>query len=192
MCSSLVWPLRAACMSHAASLENGGENGDAKAVQLRPNLVHANLSVRSVLSLRVVSLLLNILNAHSQAVFVAADPSTPDKALFDASIATMLLLAAADVLFVYRYADALAMQLGPFGVRGSAFYVFLLLSVCTDLAGFALTLVLGVRLQYDRYQFVSVRERCISSIKHFSHASKRQNLLPSTLSVANTLVNAYI
>ena len=129
--------------------------------------------LRHLLIYRLLALFVMVLNAHSQALFVAADPAAKYTVLVYASISCILGPIAIACLFVYRFQEQLGQQLEPFADKGKVFYCYVFISLVPDFLGLLLTCLLAHRLQYNKYAYTS-------------------NLLPAGLSILNTLISASV
>ena len=135
-------------------------------------LIHTgNVKVKQLLICRLLALFVMVLNAHSQALFVAADPTAMYTVLVYASVSCIPGSIALACLFVHIFQEQLGDQLTPFGYKGKVFYSFIFISLVPDFLGLLLTCLLAHRLQYNKYAYTS-------------------NLLPAGLSILNTLINA--
>ena len=132
-----------------------------------------NFKVKQLLVCRLLALFVMVLNAHSQALFVAADPAAKYTVLVYASISCILGSIALACLFVHFFQEQLGNQLTPFAHKGRVFYAFIFLSLVPDFLGLLLTCLLANRLRYNKYAYTS-------------------NLLPAGLSILNTLINACV
>jgi hypothetical protein len=132
-----------------------------------------HLNVNGILICRIASLFVMVLNAHSQVLFPALDPSTNTPWLVYASIACIIVFPIVAAVFIVIYKNELNRQLGPYGTRGKYFYIFILLSFIPDVLGIIFTVFLGQIIEFDTFSYIS-------------------NLLPPILSMCNTMINAYI
>ena len=129
--------------------------------------------LRQLLICRLLALFVMVLNAHSQALFVAADPAAKYTVLVYASISCILGSIAIACLFVYLFQEQLGQQLEPFANKGKVLYCYVFISLVPDFLGLLLTCLLAQRLRYNKYAYTS-------------------NLLPAGLSILNTLINASV
>lgn len=137
------------------------------------NFTLKSTRLRQLLTCRLLALFVMVLNAHSQALFVAADPAARYTVLVYASISCILGSIAVACLFVYLFREQLGQQLEPFANKGKVFYWYIFVSLVPDFLGLLLTCLLAHRLRYNKYAYTS-------------------NLLPAGLSILNTLINASV
>ena len=118
-----------------------------------------------------------MLNAHSQVLCTSFDPKTggPYHDLIGASLGIIVLLTLMICSLAFHWGEKLAKQLGPAGShrRGWLFAGFLGLSLASDVAGLILTIILGRRIKWDLYDYLS-------------------NLAPPLLSLLSTTTSVFV
>ena len=127
-------------------------------------------SVKRMLLCRLLGFFVMVLKAHSQALFMAMNPSTNYQIVAYASISCIVGSTAATCLFIYLFQEELAQQLGSHTRKGRIFCAYTALSLLP--LGLLLTCLLVHKLHYDKYAYVS-------------------KLLPPCFSMLNTLINTY-
>lgn len=130
-----------------------------------------NSRVKRLLIFRLLGFFIMVLNAHSQALFVAADPTTKYPVLVYVSISCIVGSTAVACMFVFFHQEELGQQLALFACKGRVFCIYLFLSLVPDLLGLLITYLLAHRERYNMYEYSS-------------------NLLPAGLSILNTLISA--
>ncbi len=129
-----------------------------------------NSRVKQLLVFRLLAFVVMVLNAHSQALFVAADPATKYSVLVYVSISCIVGFTAFACMFVFFHQDELGQQMA-LGRKGRVFCIYVILSLVSDFLGLLMTCLLAHSEQYNMYEYIS-------------------NILPAGLSILNTLTNA--
>ena len=131
-----------------------------------------NSRVKQLLVFRLLDFVVMVLNAHSQALFVAADPTTkyPVLVYFGVYVHILFCRFHSCCMHVFNQ-EELGQQLALFARKGRAFCIYLFLSLVADLLGLLLTCLLAHRERFNMYEYIS-------------------NLLPAGFSILNTLINA--
>lgn len=130
-----------------------------------------------LLVVRCFGVVITVLNAHSQVLCTSFDPKPngPHRDLIGASLGVVVLLTLLICGLAWRSGEKLAKQLGPAGshCRGMLFAAFLGLSLASDVAGLILTVILGQRVGWDLYEYLS-------------------NLAPPLLSLLSTTTSVFV
>ena len=101
--------------------------------------------VKQFLVFRLLGFVVMVLNAHSQALFVAADPTTKYPVLVYVSISCIVGSTAVACMFVFLNQKELGHELALLARKGRVFCIYLVLSLVADLLGLFITCLLAHR-----------------------------------------------